>query len=86
MYKYVHIFQFGRRLDWNKLWKMFWAYYSLENQNHGILRPRHPAVEEMKTAYLGSCYGKAEAGKSGEHHTHHQNRSPSKREKNKQQQ
>lgn len=65
----------------NKLWKMFWAHYSLDNQNHGILGPWHPAVEEMKIAYLGDCYGKAEAGKSGEHHTHHQNRSPSKGEK-----
>lgn len=65
---------------------MFWAYYTLENQNHDILRPRSPATEETKIAYLCDCYREAEAGESGEHHTHHQNRSPSKGEKNKQQQ
>lgn len=38
-------------------------------------------AEEMKTSYLGHCYRKDEAGKCGEYHTHHHNRSPSKEKK-----
>lgn len=61
---------------------MTWVCYSLEIQNHAVLRSHTPAAEEIKIAYLGHCDGEAEAGKGREHDTHHQNRSPSKGEKN----
>lgn len=45
------------------------------------LESQNLIAEEMKTSYLGHCYRKDEAGKCGEYHTHHHNRSPSKEKK-----
>jgi len=35
---------------------MTWVCYSLEIQNHAVLRSHTPAAEEIKIAYLGLPY------------------------------